>query len=222
MLQTAQLAHLAPSGAVSPGRAVASLAGLRCRFIKQDRLPFHLPRQLVAAVAPDIPMRTLKRERGPLLMVEQRWPPAIAVMALGAGCNAVFRKLLAMNVLVAVLAAGGRLPKIDMGQRGFHVRRTVAIDARGRSMGSEQRKRRLTVIKLRQLFPRLRAMTGFAACCLYAGVHPQHALLELAAMWIRMATGAIKAVPVIYGRRWLELIGETVAVGARHRDVASG
>lgn len=58
-------------------------------------------------------------------------------MALGAGGDTVLGELSAVHFFVALLALGRRSFEIHMDQRGFHVRRLVAIDAGGGTMGSD-------------------------------------------------------------------------------------
>jgi len=66
-------------------------------------------------------------------------------------------------------------------------------------------------------------VAGFATRGRTVGPHLQHPLLELAFVWIGVATGAVQILPVIDHRRfWLELRRLLVAIRAGNRQVAAG
>jgi len=145
------------------GGAVARGTVLGRRLIKEDRLGGHHFRQFVALGAMYVLMRSPERKVSPLLMVERRRLPLAAVVAVCAGRDICLRKLLAMDVLMAILALRRCNLEIHMEQIGFKVRRLVAIHAGGGSMRSQQREFRFRVVEARHLLPRLGGVTGLAA-----------------------------------------------------------
>lgn len=88
----------------------------------------------MAPVTANILVGTLQRKFGPLVMIEEGWPPFGAVMALGARRNPGLGKLSSVDVLVAILTFRWRSLEIYMDQPSFLVRRLVAIHASGGSM----------------------------------------------------------------------------------------
>ena len=141
---------------------MAGGAVLGCRLIEEYSLGGHCLRQFVAVGAAHILMGTPQRELGPLVVVERRRFPLAAVVALGAVGDVCLRKLLAMDVLMAILALSRSSLEIHVEQPGFKVRRLVAIDAGSRAMRPEQREFRLGVVKAREFFPRLGGVAGLA------------------------------------------------------------
>ncbi len=118
-------------------------------------------------------------------------------MAFCAARDICRRKLLPVDVLVAVLARGGRCFEVHVDQFGFQIRRFVAVFAGCGSMRAEQSKWGLRVIEARELLPRLGAVTRFASGHRAIRTHLQHALLELAFMRICMTTSAVQILPMV-------------------------
>lgn len=178
--------------------------------------------QFMTFCAPNILMGAPQRERGPLLMIEQRGLPLHAVVALGAGCDVAFRKLLSVDVLMAVLTLSGGGFEVDVDQPGFQIRRFVAVHTRCCPMGAEQGELRLGMIEPGKFFPGLGRVAGLAAGGSPVGPDLLHACVELSFMRIVMATGAIEILPVINdGRFRLELCRLFVAFGAWHGHVTA-
>ena len=119
---------------------MAGRAFLGRRLVEQHSLALHHPAGFVAGFATDVAMGSLQRERRSLIVIEQRWLPLGGVVALCAWGYAVLGKLLSMNVFMALLALARRCLEVHVQQAGLHVRRLVAIDARGRTMRACQRK----------------------------------------------------------------------------------
>ena len=114
-------------------RPVATLTLLGCRLVKED-LPIPDDSNLfVASNTADVLVQTLQGKRSPLVVVEKRRLPLRTVVTIHASSHAILLKLLAMNVLVAVLALDGRSREVSGDELGFQVGRLVAVDAGRRS-----------------------------------------------------------------------------------------
>jgi len=85
-------------------RAVAGHAILRRGLVEQDRLGGNGFGQFVTLRAFDVLMGATQSESRPLVVIEQRWLPFYAVVAVGAGGSFPFGELLSVDVLMAVLA----------------------------------------------------------------------------------------------------------------------
>ena len=191
-------------------------------FVEQDRFAFELTRQFVAIGAFHVRVHALQRESGAPVVVEERRFPLGAVVTFGAGRDVSTRELLAMGIVVALLALFGSGFEVDVHHVGFEIRRFVAIDARGGAMRTQQRETCLRMIELAQFPPRLRGMAGLAPARSSRSLRLLHALIELATVWIGVATGATQIGPVINRRGRLEVGRLLVAIGTRHRDVLTG
>jgi len=80
-------------------------------------------------------------------MIEERRLPFRAVVTLSAASDVRFGKLLAVDVLVAILALSRSSLEIDVDEAGLKVGRLVAIATGRRTMRSQQRKLRFRVIE---------------------------------------------------------------------------
>lgn len=132
---------------------MAGRALLRGRLVEQDLLAVDDPCQRVALRAARFLVRPLERERGALIVIEQRRLPLRAVVARDATGNSVLRELLPMDIFVAVFALRRRCLEVDICQLRLQVRRLVAIRTSCSAMRPDQREIRLRVIEARQLFP---------------------------------------------------------------------
>lgn len=128
---------------------MAGGAVFRRGLIEKNRLRADHLRQLVTVCAAHILMRPAQRERRPLLMIEQRRLPFHAVVALDTAGNVGLRKLLSVDIFVAILALGRSSLEIDVDEASLKIGRLVAVAAGGRAMRSQQRKLRFRVIEPR-------------------------------------------------------------------------
>lgn len=191
-------------------------------LIEQDIFTFDHPRQLVTTLTAYIAVHPREREAGTLVMVEQRWLPAGAIVAVRTGSRSSGRELPAMDIRMAVLALRRRRPEVHINQLSLQVGRLVAIHAGGGTVRAQQRKRSRGMVEGREILPGFRRMAGLAARRLAIRSLPLHALAELAVMRIRMATGARELVPVIKHRRLgLEAFTLFMTIPARHRNMAA-
>lgn len=124
-------------------RAVARGAVFGRGLVEQNGSPIHDASQFVAGFAAHVAMRAPQRKSGPGVMIEQGRFPLQAVVTVRARRLLAFRKLPAVNVLVALFARRRRCFEICVNQLGTHVRRLVAVDAGRGAMSSEQREGRL-------------------------------------------------------------------------------
>lgn len=128
-------------------RPVARGAVSRSGLIEQNGFAIHRARQFVTCLTAHVAMRTLQRERGSRVVIEQGWLPLHAVVTVGAGRFLAFCKLPAMHILVTLFTGRGRGFEIRVNQPGAHVRRLVAVDAGGGTVSSQQRERSPGVIE---------------------------------------------------------------------------
>lgn len=133
------------------------------RFVEQDALAGNLPHQFVAAIAAHIAVFTLQWERSALTVVEKRWLPLRAVVAIPAPRDLVLCKLLAVDVFVTAFTLSRGSLEVYIGQPSLLVWRFVAVHARGCTMSANQRESGCRMIEAGQLFPGLGAVAGFAA-----------------------------------------------------------
>lgn len=94
-------------------------------------------------------VRPSQGKRSPQLVIEKRWFPLAGVVAIDAVRNLPLRKLLAMDVAVAVFALRGRFLEVNIGQLGFQVGWLVAVHASRRPVSACKRKCGLRVIESR-------------------------------------------------------------------------
>lgn len=198
---------------------MAGGALFRRGLVEQDGFAVDLMHQLVAIGAFHIRVHTLKRERRAPIVVEVRGPPFVAVVAVGAGSDVRFCELFTVRILVALLTCLWRGLEVHVHHRGFEIRRLVAIDARGGAMCTYQRKSRLRVIKLGELFPRLGGVARLAPARVGCRFCLLHALIELPIVRIGVTTGATQICPVINSCGRLQFGGLLVAIRTRHRNV---
>lgn len=83
---------------------MARCALLRRWLVEQNFLPIHHPGQRVTLRAARLLVRPCQRERGSLVVIEERWLPLGTVVARNATGNPILGELLPMDVLVAVFA----------------------------------------------------------------------------------------------------------------------
>lgn len=119
-------------------------------FVKKYCLAIYYTAQFVTLDATHIAMCPLERKCGSLVMIEQGWFPAGAVVAVCAVRSAARSgELCAMNVGVAVLALLGRSMEIHVHQLGLKVRRFVAVNAGYGAVCPDQCERGLRMVKSR-------------------------------------------------------------------------
>lgn len=176
---------------------MTTLTLLRGGLIEKDFLALDQPDLFVTAIASDIPVKPLQREGGPLVMIEQRWLPLRAVMAVHACRGSILRELPAMCVLVAILTLGRSSREVSRDQLGLHIGRLVAIDTGSRPVRAHQGERSFRVVEPRQPLPCLRRVASFAArrCSICARL--LHPLRKLTLVRILVAGLAGQILPVI-------------------------
>jgi len=118
-------------------------AVLGSRLVEENRLRRNHAGRLVTRGATHVLMRASQREARPLLVVKQGRFPLCAVVALGTACNLSYRKLLRVDIFVAVFTGCWRRFEIDIDQFGLEIRWLVAVLAGCCTMSSQQRKFRL-------------------------------------------------------------------------------
>ena len=124
------------------------------RLVEQHIRSIHRALVGVARRAGHILVSTLKGEAG-LLMIEQRWPPLVRVVARLALLRAC-AELIRMRILVAAVALRRGCAELHVQHGPFQVRRPMAIGARHRPVRSNQRKARRVVIEAAHIAPLLR------------------------------------------------------------------
>ena len=92
-------------------------------------------------------VRPSQGKRSPQLVIERRRFPLAGVVAIDTVRNLPLRKLLAMNVAVAVFALCWRCLKVNIRQLGFQVGWLVAVHALRGPVSSKQRECGLRVIE---------------------------------------------------------------------------
>lgn len=192
---------------------------LRSWFVEQNRFAVDLAHQLVAVGALHVGMHALQREGSAPVVVEERGFPLGGVVTFGAGRNVSTRELLAMGIVVALLALFGCGLEVDVHHGGFEIRRLMAIDARSRTVCTQQWESCFRMIELRQLFPRFCGMTCLAAARASCRLRLLHALIELAVVRVGVATGATQIGPVINRRGRLQFGGGFVTIRTGHCNV---
>lgn len=135
----------------------------RSWLVEQNRFACDQLGQLVTLGAAYVLMGSSQRERRPRLMVEERGPPLRRVMAVRAAGDAVFTKLLAMDIFMAVFTLLRSGFEVDVHQLGFKIERLVAVDTRRGTVCSQQRELRLGVIEARKFLPRLCRVAGLTS-----------------------------------------------------------
>lgn len=114
-------------GGLGYGPCVASFAGLWRGLVKEDEVSAHRLFKRVAGRAGNILVAAFEGKCR-LIVIEQRRPPLVAVMASGAVAG-LGAELVCMRVLVAVPASRGSTLELNMKQGQLHVGRLVAICA---------------------------------------------------------------------------------------------
>ena len=208
-------------------RPVATLTLLGCRLVKED-LPIPDDSNLfVASNTADVLVQTLQGKRSPLVVVEKRRLPLRTVVTIHASSHAILLKLLAMNVLVAVLALDGRSREVSGDELGFQVGRLVAVDAGRRLVRAQERERRIRVVEAREFLPRFGGVASLATGGRSVGAPLLHAFRKLSSVRVSVAGRAGKILPVIKDDR----PGRTfrmrqrlviVAISAGNGDVSAG
>lgn len=199
---------------------MASRAFLGRRLVEEDRFALHQFGGLVTGLAAHILMRALQRKTRACFVVEQRWLPLGAVVAVGAGRDLRgIGELQTVNIFVALLALVGSSLEVHVHEVGFHVGRLVTIDTGCGAMCPNQRKCRLGMIELLQLLPGGSGMARLATKRRTVSTSLQHPFLELAPVRIIVANAAGAVLKAIdnsvfsLGRGPLLM---AVAAGSRH------
>lgn len=125
-----------------------------------------------------------------------------------------------MGILMAFTAGAWSALEFHMNQLQFHVRWLVALGTRDRPVSAEQRKMCVSMIKLRQILPRLGGVTRFAARRLSRSICLGHPFGELSLMDILVASAACQMAEMELRR--LRSIARLVAFIARYCHVAAG
>ena len=180
---------------------MTALAFLWRVLVEQYLLALKLPVIFVAPRAKHILVEAGQGELRPFVVIKQRRLPLGRVMAILARCDAIFLKLLAMDVFVAAFAFDRRCREVRFHQLGFHVRRLVAIDTRRCPVRAQQRERGFGVIKDDKVFPVLAGMASLAAKRRSVRARLLHALGELPLVRVFVAGFAIQCLPVIEHHR---------------------
>ena len=150
----------------------------------------------MAVVAAHVDVRSLQRKLRTAGVIECRRLPLSDVVTTVAVSNFLrLRKLPAVHFLMAVLALRRSGAEIYVNQFSFHRRWLVALATFHRPMRSQQRKLRLGMVELRQIFPRFRVVARHAAQRLSINSSLLHAVFELTFVNILMATGAKQRLP---------------------------
>jgi len=143
------------------GAAVASFAGCRGGFVEEHQVASYLFFERVARRTGDIFMAALERKPG-LFMIEERWTPLGGVVAIGAAVG-TRAELVGMRILVAITAIHGGFCEVHVAECQFHVRRFVALNTGGCTMGAEQGKVSFPMIERCSVLPIMRGVTCFAS-----------------------------------------------------------
>ena len=112
----------------------------RSRFVEQDVLPAYDLDELVAISTTHVLVCATQRKFRSFFVIKQRRLPLHAVVAVRTVRHIRFRELLAVHIFVAILTNGRGCFEIDIQKLGLEIRRLVAIDAPGRTMGTDQGK----------------------------------------------------------------------------------
>ena len=123
-------------------------------------------------------------------MIEERRFPFRTVVTFNTCRDPVSRKLLSVDVFMAILAIARGSFEVHIHHAGFEIRRLMAIDAGRGTVRSEQGKIGAAMIEARQFSPRPGVMAGFATGGFARRSHPLHASCKLPFVGIGVATGA--------------------------------
>lgn len=110
-------------------RAVASGTVFRRRLVEENCLGRNDPRQFVAVSAAHVLMRAAQRELRSFFVIEERWLPFRAVVALRTAGNVPLCKLLAMDIFMAVFALCRSRFEVHIDQLRLEIRRLVTVHA---------------------------------------------------------------------------------------------
>lgn len=167
-------------------------------LVKKDILASDRFHEFVAGVATHILVGTSQGEGCALLMVEQGWLPARAVVAVRAGSDmGRIDELRSMSVLVAFLAFHRGCLEVHIGKIGFHSSGLVTVDASRGSMSTEERKVSFRVVKSPQVLPVRGGMASLTSRRSPVRPHLPHTLRELAFVRVLMADGAGSVVELV-------------------------
>jgi len=180
---------------------VATLTLLGCRLVKEHLLAPDHPNLFVASFAADVFVQTLQGKGSAFVMVEQRRLPLRAVVTVGAGRDSIFRELLAVDILVALLTLGRRSGEIGRDELRFHVGRLVTIDAGGGLVRSHQWERCLRVVEARKFFPRFGGVASLATNGRSISAKRLHAFVKLSLVRVLVAGRTGEILPVIEDNR---------------------
>jgi len=154
-------------------------------LVKQNQVSFYLLLKCVTRGAGNVLVAAFERKVR-LVVVEERGPPLIAVMAPGA-IVCPRSKLAGMRVLMAVATIRRGFRELHVRHGEFHIWRLMAIDACNRAMRAHQWKPGLRMVELRQVFPLACGVARLATERSPGGIARRHALRELPLMNIFMA-----------------------------------
>jgi len=175
--------------------SVASLASRRCRFVKEHWGVIHHFLQRVTCRASHILMASFERKLG-LVVIEERGPPLVVVMAPGAVVGAI-AELIGVGILVASGACLRGARKVDMHQRQLQIRGLVAVGAGYRTMRAEEWKICLSVVEFRKIFPVFGGVACLATERLPCRTGLLHAFRELTLVNVLMTCRAVELAEVV-------------------------
>jgi len=127
---------------------MTSGAVFRSGLVEQHALSLNDSHFLVASLTAHVLMCSPQGERC-VFVIEKRGLPFRWVVAVGAGGDSAFGKLLAVGVLMALLAFRRSRLEVHVHQLRLKVRRFMAVNTSRCPMRTQQRKRCLGVVKTR-------------------------------------------------------------------------
>ena len=136
---------------------------LWCGFIENDCFRIDHSGELMTLRTRDPLMRAAQRERSTFLMVEERWLPLRAVVALGTASHFPYSELLRVYVLVTVFALRWSRLEVYVDEFGLKIWRFVTIDASGRPVRPKEGKLCFRVVESGEFLPRFSVVAGLAS-----------------------------------------------------------
>jgi len=131
-----------------------------------------------------------------LVVIEERRPPLVAVVASGAVVGAI-SKLVGMGVFVASGACLRGARKVNMHQSQLQIRGLVAVGAGYRTMRAKEWKLSLSMVEFREIFPVFGGVAGLASERLSRRTGLRHAFRELTLVYVLVTRRAAKLPEVV-------------------------
>ena len=126
---------------------------LRRGFIEQDGLGGNYPCQLVTLRAAHILVSSTQGKGRPFVVIERGRLPLGRIVTICAASNISYGELLSVNVLVTILALGGRCLEVNIGYLDLEVWRLMTVEAGSRAVSPEQSELGFGMIKPRKFLP---------------------------------------------------------------------